>query len=89
MAKQVAEYRYSYCTNPQKHAPHAGFEFLSPLALAGGVPWLSSAAREGTCVRVQGWPVGTFVRGKQVMWQGEVTTPSLGEPVRFLETLKP
>ena len=40
-------------------------------------------------VRVQGWPVGTFVRGKQVMWQGEVTTPSLGEPVRFLETLKP
>jgi dihydroorotase len=23
-----------------------------------------------------------------VMWQGEVTTPSTGEPVRFLETLK-
>ncbi len=40
-------------------------------------------------VRVQGWPVGTFVRGKRVMWQGEVTTPSTGEPVRFLETLKP
>ena len=30
-----------------------------------------------------GWPVGTFVRGRRVMWQGEVTTPSLGEPVRF------
>jgi dihydroorotase len=23
-----------------------------------------------------------------VMWQGEVTTPSTGEPVQFLETLK-
>jgi dihydroorotase len=39
-------------------------------------------------VRVTGWPVGTFVRGKRVMWQGEVTTPSTGEPVQFLETLK-
>ncbi len=39
-------------------------------------------------VRVTGWPVGTFVRGKRVMWQGEVATPSPGEPVRFLETLK-
>ena len=39
-------------------------------------------------VKVKGWPVGTFVRGKRVMWQGEVTTPSTGEPVRFLETLK-
>ena len=39
-------------------------------------------------VRVTGWPVGTFVRGKRVMWQGEVATPSLGEPVRFLETLR-
>lgn len=40
-------------------------------------------------VRVTGWPVGTFVRGRRVMWQGELTTPSQGEPVRFLETLKP
>src|SRR4051794_16636737 len=39
-------------------------------------------------VRVMGWPVGTFVRGKRVMWQGEVVTPSTGEPGRFLETLK-
>jgi dihydroorotase len=39
-------------------------------------------------VRVTGWAVGTFVRGKRVMWQGELTTPSLGEPVRFLETLQ-
>jgi dihydroorotase len=39
-------------------------------------------------MKVRGWPVGTFVRGKRVMWQGEVLTPSAGEPVRFLETLK-
>jgi dihydroorotase len=40
-------------------------------------------------VKVKGWPVGTFVRGKRVMWQGEVVTPSQGEPVRFMETLVP
>ncbi|HZL31414.1 MAG TPA: dihydroorotase [Pseudolabrys sp.] len=36
---------------------------------------------------VTGWPVGTFVRGHKVMWQGELATPSKGERVRFLETL--
>jgi dihydroorotase len=40
-------------------------------------------------VRVQGWPVGTVVRGRRVMWQGELTTASQGEAVRFLETLRP
>jgi dihydroorotase len=40
-------------------------------------------------LRVTGWPVGTFVRGRKVMWHGELVTPSQGEPVRFLETLKP
>src|SRR5579872_2774700 len=39
-------------------------------------------------LRVTGWPVGTFVRGKRVMWQGEIITPATGEPVRFLETLR-
>jgi dihydroorotase len=39
-------------------------------------------------VKVKGWPVGTFVRGKRVMWQGELLTPSCGEPIRFMETLK-
>lgn len=34
-------------------------------------------------VSVTGWPVGTFVRGKKVMWQGELTGPSQGEAVRF------
>jgi len=32
---------------------------------------------------VTGWPVGTFVRGRKVMWEGELTTPSTGAPVRF------
>ena len=40
-------------------------------------------------VRVTGWPVGAFVRGKGVMWQGELPTPATGEPVRFMETLRP
>ncbi len=38
-------------------------------------------------VGVTGWPIGTFVRGAKVMWEGEVTAPSQGEAVRFLETL--
>jgi dihydroorotase len=39
-------------------------------------------------LKVTGWPVGTFVRGRKVMWQGELVTPSQGETVKFLETLK-
>jgi dihydroorotase len=40
-------------------------------------------------VTVTGWPVGTFVRGARVMWEGELLTASIGEAVRFLETLSP
>jgi len=36
-------------------------------------------------VSVTGWPVGTFVRGRRVMWDGELHTPAQGEPVRFWE----
>ena len=36
---------------------------------------------------VTGWPVGTIVRGRRVMWEGELMVPSTGEPVRFAETL--
>ena len=32
---------------------------------------------------VTGWPVGTMVRGTRVMWQGELTAPSTGQPVKF------
>jgi dihydroorotase len=38
-------------------------------------------------VSVTGWPIGTVVRGRQVMWEGDLTGPSQGERVRFLETL--
>ena len=38
---------------------------------------------------VTGWPVGTFVRGRKVMWEGELTGPSSGQPIGFLETLQP
>src|SRR5262245_54775192 len=34
-------------------------------------------------VEVQGWPVGTFVRGRRVMWDGEISGPAHGEAVRF------
>lgn len=37
--------------------------------------------------QVQGWPVGTVIRGKRVMWEGEIVTPSQGEPVLFQEVL--
>ena len=36
---------------------------------------------------VTGWPVGTFVRGVRVMWEGEIVAPSRGKPVRFGEAL--
>ena len=36
---------------------------------------------------VTGWPVGTFVRGHQVMWEGELGRTAHGEPVRFSEAL--
>jgi dihydroorotase len=32
---------------------------------------------------VTGWPVGTIVRGRRVMWDGELATPPTGEAVRF------
>lgn len=35
--------------------------------------------------QVTGWPVGTFVRGRRVMWQGEILGAATGEPVRFYE----
>jgi len=38
-------------------------------------------------VTVTGWPVGTFVRGRKVVWEGSLTAPAHGERVRFWETL--
>ena len=37
-------------------------------------------------LKVKGWPVGTVVRGRLAMWEGEVGQAA-GEPVRFGEAL--
>lgn len=37
--------------------------------------------------KVKGWVVGTIVRGKCVMWQGEIVAPHQGEPAEFVEAL--
>jgi len=34
-------------------------------------------------VSVQGWPIGTIVRGHRVMWEGELIKAAQGETVRF------
>lgn len=38
-------------------------------------------------VTVTGWPVGAFVRGRRVMWEGTLSAPAQGEAMRFLEAL--
>ncbi len=36
---------------------------------------------------VTGWPAGTLVRGRRVMWEGQIIGEAQGRPVRFTETL--
>ena len=36
---------------------------------------------------VTGWPIGTIIRGRRVMWEGEILGDAAGAPVRFQETL--
>jgi dihydroorotase len=36
----------------------------------------------------QGWPMATIIRGHIVMRDGEVLNPALGEPCRFMDTLR-
>lgn len=38
-------------------------------------------------VDVAGWPRGTIIRGRRVMWEDELLQPSGGEAMGFLETL--
>eukprot|EP01037_Dinobryon_pediforme_P046083 gene46083-59104_t len=51
----------------------------------------ASASRAGWTpydgVKVTGWPVGTIIRGRRVMWEGELVTASAGEAVRCQESL--
>ena len=37
--------------------------------------------------RVTGWPVGTMVRGRMAMWNGEILGRAEGQPIRFTEAL--
>jgi dihydroorotase len=37
--------------------------------------------------KVTGWPVGTVVRGRRVMWEGEIVTSGQGRAVEFSEAL--
>jgi len=39
-------------------------------------------------VEVTGWPVGTIIRGRRVMWDGDLVTSAQGEAIRFMETLR-
>ena len=34
-------------------------------------------------VSVQGWPVGTILRGRRAMWDGAILGPATGAPLRF------
>lgn len=34
-------------------------------------------------MEVTGWPVGTFVRGNRVMWEGQLSEPAIGEAAHF------
>lgn len=36
---------------------------------------------------VTGWPIGAIIRGRRVMWEGEILGPATGEPARFQEAL--
>jgi dihydroorotase len=38
-------------------------------------------------MQIKGWPMATIVRGRVVMRDDEIVAPSLGQPVRFRETL--
>jgi dihydroorotase len=39
--------------------------------------------------QVTGWPIGTLVRGRKVMWDEAIIGPAHGQPVSFIETLRP
>jgi dihydroorotase len=39
-------------------------------------------------MEVLGWPIGTIIRGRRVMWEGQITSEAGGQPVRFQETVQ-
>ena len=38
-------------------------------------------------LEVTGWPKGTIIRGRRVMWEGEILGPARGQPIAFMEAL--
>ena len=38
-------------------------------------------------MKVKGWPIGTVVRGRRVMWDDELQGAATGEPILFVENL--
>ncbi len=57
-------------------------ETITDSWIASRCGWTPFAGRT-----VTGWPVGTMIRGRRVMWEGEIVTPGQGEAVRFLGSL--
>jgi dihydroorotase len=55
---------------------------ITDAAMVSRVRWTPYAG-----MAVTGWPVGTIVRGQRVMWEEELLTPGIGEPVRFIASL--
>jgi dihydroorotase len=53
-------------------------ETITDAWIASRAQWTPHHGRQ-----VTGWPVGTIVRGARAMWEGELVTPSTGEPARF------
>ena len=67
---------------------------ISPLSISrrnGGIEnkWIESKCGwtpyDG--YEVTGWPQGTFVRGRKVMWDDQILGNSNGQPIKFLEAL--
>ncbi|MEO3387755.1 dihydroorotase [Mesorhizobium sp. CAU 1741] len=57
-------------------------ETISNAKVGSKAGWTPYDGRE-----VTGWPVGTIIRGQRVMWEGDIATPSQGQPVLFSEAL--
>ena len=53
-----------------------------------GEDWLASRAGWSpfTGRELTGKPIGTIIRGQQVMWDGELAEAAIGQPVRFEAT---
>ncbi|MEM1397236.1 MAG: dihydroorotase [Pseudomonadota bacterium] len=39
-------------------------------------------------MQTKGWPIGTIIRGRRVMWEGTLAEPPMGKPVKFQETAR-